>query len=38
MVPHRFPGIDDTLFYLIERPGLDIIQMGGNEDTVADED
>ncbi|KAG1897939.1 uncharacterized protein F5891DRAFT_1191249 [Suillus fuscotomentosus] len=33
MVLHRFPVIDDTLFYLIERPGLDIIQMGGSEDT-----
>ncbi|KAG2741596.1 hypothetical protein P692DRAFT_201842245 [Suillus brevipes Sb2] len=32
MVPHHCSGIDDTLFYLIERPGLDIIQMGGIKD------
>ncbi|KAG1843970.1 hypothetical protein F4604DRAFT_1937843 [Suillus subluteus] len=38
MVPHPFPGIDNMLFYLIEWPGLDIIQMGGVEDIVADED
>ncbi|KAG1765064.1 hypothetical protein EV702DRAFT_930381, partial [Suillus placidus] len=24
MVPHKFPGIDGTLFYMIEHPGLDV--------------
>ncbi|KAG1759571.1 hypothetical protein EV702DRAFT_982724 [Suillus placidus] len=39
MVPHQFPGIDGTLFYLIERPGLDIITIGGiNEEDIPDED
>ncbi|KAG1720334.1 hypothetical protein EDD22DRAFT_962861 [Suillus occidentalis] len=39
MVPHQFPGIDGILFYLIERPGLDIITMSGiNEEDIPDED
>lgn len=39
MVPHQFPGINGTLFYLIERPGLDIIRIGGiNEEEIPDED
>ncbi|KAG1758720.1 hypothetical protein EDD22DRAFT_783536 [Suillus occidentalis] len=39
MVPHQFPDIDSTLFYLIECPGLDIIMIGGiNEEDIPDED
>jgi hypothetical protein len=38
MVPHRFPGIDGTLFYLIERPGLDVLTIGGVEEVIPDED
>jgi hypothetical protein len=39
MVPHQFPGINGILFYLIERPGLDIITMSGiNEEDIPDED
>ncbi|KAG1817421.1 hypothetical protein EV424DRAFT_1324335, partial [Suillus variegatus] len=39
MVPHQFPGINGTLYYLIERPGLDIIRIGGiNEEDILDED
>jgi hypothetical protein len=39
MVPHQFSGINGTLFYLIERPGLDIIRIGGiNEEDIPDED
>jgi len=29
MIPHHFPGIDGALFYLVERPGLDIVRMSG---------
>jgi hypothetical protein len=39
MVPHQFPGINGTLYYLIEHPGLDIIRIGGiNEEDIPDED
>ncbi|KAG1724977.1 hypothetical protein EDB19DRAFT_1915281 [Suillus lakei] len=38
MIPHQFPSIDGVLFYLVERPGLDIIRMGGIEDNIPDED
>jgi hypothetical protein len=38
MVPHQFPGIDGTLFYLIERPGLDVLTIGGVEEVIPDED
>ncbi|KAG2340482.1 hypothetical protein BDR05DRAFT_977324 [Suillus weaverae] len=34
-----FPGIDGILFYLVERPGLDIIRMSGvKEEGILDED
>jgi hypothetical protein len=38
MVPHQFPGIDGTLFCLIEHPGLDLLTMGGAEEHIADEE
>ncbi|KAG1729175.1 hypothetical protein EDD22DRAFT_146480 [Suillus occidentalis] len=38
MVPHQFPGIDGTLFYLIERPGLDLLTMGGAGEDIMDEE
>jgi hypothetical protein len=39
MIPHSFLGIDGILFYLVERPGLDIIRMNGaEEEGILDED
>jgi hypothetical protein len=39
MIPHNFPGIDGILFYLVERPGLDIIRMSGvEEEGILDEE
>lgn len=38
MVPHKFPGIDGTLFYMIERPGLDVLKMGGMNKDLHDKD
>ncbi|KAG2080465.1 uncharacterized protein F5147DRAFT_784266 [Suillus discolor] len=38
MVPHHFPGINGTLFYLIERPGLDLLTMSGAGEDILDEE
>ena len=32
MIPHTLPGIDvmeDKYYYLVERPGLDVTDLGG---------
>ncbi|KAG1730040.1 hypothetical protein EDD22DRAFT_960785 [Suillus occidentalis] len=38
MVLHKFPGIDGTLFYMIEHPGLDVLKIGGMNKDLHDED
>ncbi|KAG2343765.1 hypothetical protein BDR05DRAFT_975794 [Suillus weaverae] len=38
MVLHKFPGIDGTLFYMIEHPGLDVLKMRGMNKDLHDED
>ncbi|KAG2068877.1 hypothetical protein BDR04DRAFT_1129079 [Suillus decipiens] len=38
MVPHKFPRIDGTLFYMIECPGLDVLKMGGMNEDLHDKD
>ena len=35
MIPHSPPGIDvgeDQYYYLVERPGLDVTDLGGNHE------
>jgi hypothetical protein len=38
MVPHQFPGIDGILFYLIKRPGLDLLTMSGAGEDIIDKE
>ncbi|EIW74217.1 hypothetical protein CONPUDRAFT_67828 [Coniophora puteana RWD-64-598 SS2] len=38
MVLHKFPTYDVPLFYMIERPGLDIALLTGDGDVLADSD
>ncbi|KAG2337297.1 hypothetical protein BDR05DRAFT_978559 [Suillus weaverae] len=37
IIPHQFLGIAGVLFYLVERPGLDIVKMSGIEEHIPDE-
>ncbi|KAF8147192.1 hypothetical protein B0H34DRAFT_666950, partial [Crassisporium funariophilum] len=37
MVPHRLEGyrVDGDYHYLVERPGLDVVRLGGGEDRLS---
>lgn len=38
MIPHKLDKhrVDEEFFFLVERPGLDVVRLGGGEESLID--
>lgn len=37
MIPHKLEkhGVEEQYYYLVERPGLDVVRLGGSEENLS---